>query len=252
MLRLGISAPSPEVASCKVATLLGIVAHQSEHVLIESVAPLGWCAQSELKSIARVSELLHHKRFLNLGAYVQVSVYILLGVLLGAWQVLYQRVRLGPSPVVWPQVYVGVVYVLISRYALPAVKVALAAPCALATYTYQVVGVQTAYQRRCLAQPLLEGGQSLFAECARFVTYLPAHNGRIVLIRAACIAVGAPDDKLHVVVEQLVRLLVGSIFAHGLHKCRIASVVGAWLLTLACMLQIESVAAAPFPRVVQV
>ena len=47
-------------------------------------------------------------------------------------------------------------------------------------------------------------------------------------------------------------LLIGSVFTHGLHKGRITHIVGPRLLTGSCVLQIESIAAAPLPRIVQV
>ena len=47
-------------------------------------------------------------------------------------------------------------------------------------------------------------------------------------------------------------LFVGGILAHGLHEHLIACFVGSRLLAGAGLLQVEAVAAAPFPRVVQV
>ena len=46
--------------------------------------------------------------------------------------------------------------------------------------------------------------------------------------------------------------LVRGIFRHRLHEGRIAHIVRTRLRTLAGMLQIESVAPTPFPRVVQI
>ena len=48
------------------------------------------------------------------------------------------------------------------------------------------------------------------------------------------------------------RLLISSVFTHGLHKSRITHIVGPRLLTGSCVLQIESIATAPLPRIVQV
>ena len=252
MLWLGQASPPPEVAASKVAALGSVVAHEREYVLIESVAPLGGRAQLELKAVAWIAELLHHEGLLDLGAYLQVAVYIVLRVSLGARQVLDERVLLGPAPVVGPQVDVGVVDVLVGRDALPAVEVVLAAPGALAADADQVVGVERADERRCLGEPFLEGRHGLTRECPRLVAYLPRHDGGVVLVGQARVAVGAAQYEAHVVVEQLVGLLVGGILGHGLHECGIADLVRAGLLALAGLLQVVAVAAAPLPRVVQV
>ena len=83
MLRLRETTPTPEITACKVAALFGIVTNKREDVLVETVATLRRGIERELETVARITELLHHKGFLYFGTDSQVPVNIILGIRLG-------------------------------------------------------------------------------------------------------------------------------------------------------------------------
>ena len=128
MARLSQAAPSPEITARKQATLLSMVSHQREDVPIIAVASLCRCVECELEAIARITELLHHQGFVQAFADGQMLVDILLGVLTGTRQMLDERVRMRPSPVVRPQMYITVVDVAVGTDALVALNIILTAP----------------------------------------------------------------------------------------------------------------------------
>ena len=107
-------------------------------------------------------------------------------------------------------------------------------------------------QLACLAQPFLECRQLLLAEGTRLIAYLPWHDGWIVLIFFLCISIGSSKNETHVIIEELVSLITGSILSHEIHECRIAILIRTWRLAQTCLLQIIAVTAAPFPGIVEI
>ena len=252
MLGTGIASPPPEVAAGKVSAGLCIVTHQGEYIFIIAVTPLGCGRGREGESVTRIAEFLHHERFLDTGTYSKVLVDILFGVLARHSEVIDEVVFACPTPVVWPQMYIAVVYIGVSTDALVACYIVLAPPTALTSDTDKMVLVERAYQSTCLGEPFLKGRECLLAEGTRLVAYLPRHDGGVFSIGTVCIAVGTANDKAHIVVEELVCLLAGSILRHEVHKGGVAVLVGARCLPHPGMFEIESVAAAPFPRIVEI
>ncbi len=139
VLRLGKSTPAPEVAASEVSTLFGIVGNEREDILVVAVAPVRRGVEGKLEAVAGIAELLHHQRFVQRVADGQVLVDVRLGVLTGLWQVLDERVGLGPTPVVGPQVDIAVVDIGVGTDAGPAAEVVLTAPRALAADGDEVV-----------------------------------------------------------------------------------------------------------------
>ena len=88
VFRLGKTAPSPEVAAGKLPALLGILNHQREDVFVIAVAPLGRRSDVKLETVARIAELLHHQRLIQLVANGEVLVNVLLRIVAGTRQVL--------------------------------------------------------------------------------------------------------------------------------------------------------------------
>ena len=181
-----------------------------------------------------------------------MTVDIVLRVRLGLRQVLNQMILTRPTPVIGPQVDIAVVDILVSTDALPTAVVALTAPGALAADGDQVVGIQLTDQGGSLCQPPFKGRQRLFRESTRLIADLPRHDGGIILIGDARITVRAGEDETHVVIEQLMRLLVRRILGHKAHVSGIAVLVGTRRLAGTRMLQVETIAPAPLPGVVQV
>ena len=176
-----------------------------------------------------------------------MGIDILLGVLARHTQVFHKMFLASPAPVVGPEMNVAIVYILVGTDTFIAGDIVLTSPTALASDTDEVVTVERTNEAACLCQPAFESRQRFLTESTGLVAYLPRHDGRIVHIAAMGITVGASYDKTHIVVEQLMGFLAGSILRHKLHKGRIASLVGTGSLSQASLLKIIAITSTPLP-----
>jgi hypothetical protein len=119
-----------------------------------------------------------------------MAVYIVLGILTSLSEVFNEMVFASPTPVIRPQMNVTIVDILVGTDTFIAVIVILAPPRALTTNADEVVGIKATNESRSLCKPLLKLRQLLLAEGTWLVTYLPRHDGRVVTIPLASIAVG--------------------------------------------------------------
>ena len=165
-----------------------------------------------------------------------MAIYILFRILFGTRQVLNKRISLCPSPIVRPEVNIGIIYIRISCNALPTVKIAFTPPGSLGTDGYQMIRIKTADERWGFCKPFFKSRKRFRWEGTRFIADLPRHDGGIILIGQTCITIRTAKDKAHIIVEQLMGFLVCGIFTHCLHEGWIAILIRTWLFSLACML----------------
>ena len=129
---------------------------------------------------------------------------------------------LDPSPVIGPDMDVGIIYFGNGMDALPKSQIAFAAVCAFAACRDHVVGGQL-FQQPCRGfDPFEETLFVVFREGAGFVGDLPREDGRILGVGPARIAVRAGYDAAHVIEEKLLAsvcqfslMVLGHVFEEG-------------------------------------
>ena len=226
--------------------------NEAEDIGIELIATMGRRSLVELEAVAGEAELLHHHGFADAFGHTGMKVDVRLCLALSHRQILADGAVGNPLPVERPEVEVQVIDILVRMNALTHSHIALATPFSFAARSDHVVRVKRLNLCGHIKHPLLEGWEVPLAEGTRLVANLPGEECRVLGILKAGVAVGSGDDMLDVAFEHGLGTIVLGILLHTL-PIGIPAIDSRYgSLACPCPLEIDGVAARPFPRVVHV